>query len=55
MTRILLTKIPFFKEVIIMSFSCSHCGFSNNEVQPGADIQLEGVRYTLKVNDPKVT
>jgi hypothetical protein len=25
-TRLLLTKIPFFREVIIMSFSCPHCG-----------------------------
>jgi hypothetical protein len=25
-TRLLLTKIPFFREVIIMSFSCPYCG-----------------------------
>jgi zinc finger protein len=25
-TRLLLTKIPFFREVILMSFSCPHCG-----------------------------
>ena len=27
-TRLLLTKIPFFREVILMSFSCPHCGIS---------------------------
>jgi hypothetical protein len=27
-TRLLLTKIPFFREVIIMSFACPHCGIS---------------------------
>jgi len=28
-TRLLLTKIPFFKEVILMAFTCPHCGWSN--------------------------
>jgi ZPR1 zinc-finger domain len=32
-TRMLLTSIPYFKEVIIMSFRCEHCGASNNEIQ----------------------
>src|SRR5579859_6725304 len=27
-TRLLLTKIPFFREVVLMSFSCPHCGNS---------------------------
>lgn len=26
-TRMLLTRIPYFREVIIMSFECPHCGF----------------------------
>ena len=33
MTRLLLTKIPFYREIILMSFECEHCGFKNNEVQ----------------------
>ena len=33
-----------------MSFSCEHCGFSNNEIQPGGQIQEKGIRITLKVN-----
>ncbi len=46
-TRILLTSIPYFKEIIIMSFRCEHCGSSNNEVQPastyrGMRIQVSG-------------
>ncbi|KAJ1528389.1 hypothetical protein ONE63_006804 [Megalurothrips usitatus] len=49
-TRLLLTKIPFYKEVVIMSFSCEHCGASNNEIQPGGQIQEKGVRVTLKVS-----
>lgn len=38
-TRLLLTSIPFFKEVIVMSFRCEHCGFSNNEIQSAGSIR----------------
>ena len=31
-TRFMYTKIPMFKEIILSSFSCEHCGFRNNEV-----------------------
>ena len=50
-TRLLLTKIPFFREIIIMSFSCEKCGFSNNEVQPAGTFQLKGSRYELRLID----
>uniref|UniRef100_UPI0037E8D6FF zinc finger protein ZPR1 n=1 Tax=Semicossyphus pulcher TaxID=241346 RepID=UPI0037E8D6FF len=49
MTRLLLTKIPFFKEVIVSSFSCAHCGWSNTEIQSAGRIQEQGICYTLKV------
>lgn len=52
-TRLLLTKIPFYKEVVLMSFSCDHCGFSNNELQSGATIEPKGKRMVLKVKDAK--
>ncbi|EFA05991.1 zinc finger protein ZPR1 [Tribolium castaneum] len=48
-TRLLLTKIPFYKEVVLMSFSCEHCGFENNEIQSGAAISPEGVKISLRV------
>jgi zinc finger protein len=32
-TRMLMTKIPFFREVIISSFECESCSWSNNEVR----------------------
>lgn len=40
-TRLLLTSIPFFREVIIMSFRCEHCGFQNNEIQSAGMIRRE--------------
>ncbi|KAF2018979.1 zinc finger protein-like protein zpr1 [Aaosphaeria arxii CBS 175.79] len=50
MTRLLLTKIPFFREIVIMSFECPHCHFKNSEIQPAGEIQQRGSRFTLKVD-----
>lgn len=47
-TRILLTSIPYFKEVAVMSFECKHCNTINNELQSVSDIQPKGVRYKVK-------
>ncbi|KAH9888875.1 zf-ZPR1-domain-containing protein [Cubamyces lactineus] len=48
-TRLLLTSIPYFREIIVMSFRCEHCGFSNNEVQSAGSIRPEGAVYTVRV------
>ena len=31
-TKFMYTKIPFFKEIILSSFYCDHCGNRNTEV-----------------------
>ncbi|KZV64409.1 zf-ZPR1-domain-containing protein [Peniophora sp. CONT] len=49
MTRLLLTTIPYFREVIVMSFRCEHCGFQNNEIQSAGKIREHGVVYTVRV------
>ncbi|KAK8797803.1 hypothetical protein WA171_005334 [Blastocystis sp. BT1] len=49
--RLMMTRIPNFREIIIVAFECPHCGFKNNEVQSGATIQERGVRYQLTVSD----
>lgn len=46
-TRLLLTKIPYYKNVVLMSFSCEECGFENNEIQPGGAFAELGVRYVF--------
>ncbi|CAH2083555.1 unnamed protein product [Euphydryas editha] len=51
-TRLLLTRIPHYKNVVIMSFSCEECGFENNEIQPGGSFAELGVRWKLRVEDP---
>lgn len=49
-TKLLLTKIPHYKEIIIMSFVCQHCNFSNNEIQSAGRIQEQGMRYEVKIS-----
>ncbi|XP_005110648.1 zinc finger protein ZPR1 [Aplysia californica] len=48
-TRLFLTRIPFFREVIVASFSCDHCGYRNAELQPGGRIQDRGVSFKLNI------
>ncbi|KAG7261086.1 LOW QUALITY PROTEIN: hypothetical protein CRUP_003146 [Coryphaenoides rupestris] len=48
-TRLMLTMIPFFKEVIISSFRCDHCHWSNTEIQSVVHIQDQGIRYTVRI------
>lgn len=54
-TKLLLTKIPFFREIVIMSFDCPHCGFANSEVQPAGEIQQRGVKFVFKIDEQKDT
>ncbi|EIN06021.1 zf-ZPR1-domain-containing protein [Punctularia strigosozonata HHB-11173 SS5] len=48
-TRLLLTSIPFFREVVVMSFRCEHCGHQNNEIQSAGTIRPEGAVYTARI------
>lgn len=50
-TRLLLTRIPYFREIILMSFQCDECGFRNNEIQAANQIQVKGSRYELRLFD----
>ncbi|XP_055628090.1 zinc finger protein ZPR1 [Toxorhynchites rutilus septentrionalis] len=52
-TRLLLTLIPFYKEVVIMSFSCEHCGYQNNEIQSGGEIAPKGIRIRVNIDKLK--
>lgn len=50
-TKLLLTSIPQFRDVILMSFECPHCGFKNNEIQSGGVLQDKGECIELVVTD----
>ncbi|KAI9780580.1 MAG: nucleolar zinc-finger protein [Peltula sp. TS41687] len=49
-TRLLLTRIPYFREVILMSFSCPHCNLQNSEIQSAGQIQEHGCRYNFTLS-----
>ncbi|TGO34219.1 hypothetical protein BHYA_0207g00170 [Botrytis hyacinthi] len=48
-TRLLLTRIPYFREIILMSFFCPHCSFKNSEIQSAGEIQQKGSRFELRL------
>lgn len=50
-TRFLLTYIPYFREVIVVSFYCDHCGNRNNEIQSAGQIQEKGCTYTVHLTN----
>lgn len=42
-------RIPFYQQVILLSFHCDRCGYSNNELQSGEPVQVKVcVLYVLK-------
>ncbi|XP_013787788.1 zinc finger protein ZPR1-like, partial [Limulus polyphemus] len=51
-TRMKVTKIPHFKEVIIMATTCDICGYKTNEVKSGSGIEPLGTRIQFKITDP---
>ena len=51
LTRLMLHKIPYFRELIIASFLCPECGERNNDVTFGGEIQPQGVVYTLTITN----
>lgn len=51
-TRMKMTSIPHFKEVVIMATTCDVCGVRTNEVKVGGGINDKGRRISLRVTDP---
>ena len=46
----LLRNIPFFKDIVVISFLCEHCGFKNHEFTPLTPLADTGLKLTLKVS-----
>eukprot|EP01053_Blabericola_migrator_P008477 Blabericola_migrator_1__8476@NODE_441_length_8449_cov_49_535552_g346_i0_p1_GENE_NODE_441_length_8449_cov_49_535552_g346_i0NODE_441_length_8449_cov_49_535552_g346_i0_p1_ORF_typecomplete_len473_score104_76zfZPR1/PF03367_13/1_6e54zfZPR1/PF03367_13/2_8e48OrfB_Zn_ribbon/PF07282_11/50OrfB_Zn_ribbon/PF07282_11/37RNA_POL_M_15KD/PF02150_16/4_3RNA_POL_M_15KD/PF02150_16/1e03RNA_POL_M_15KD/PF02150_16/1_1e02Elf1/PF05129_13/9_3Elf1/PF05129_13/42zincribbons_6/PF07191_12/4_3zincribbons_6/PF07191_12/1_8e02_NODE_ len=46
-TRLMLTKVPYFQDVVISSFECPHCNYQNNGVQMAGGIQAMGEKIQL--------
>ena len=52
-TRLLMTKIPFFKDIIVMSFSCPHCGYRNSSIEDAEELAPHGIHFVLNVQTSK--
>ncbi|KAJ4868123.1 ZPR1 zinc-finger domain protein [Raphanus sativus] len=50
-TRMFVTKIPYFQEVIVMASTCEDCGYRNSELKPGGAIPEKGKKITLSVKN----
>ena len=48
-TRLFLPAIPYFREAVIMSFSCEHCITQNKETQAAGSAQPKGTHYELRL------
>lgn len=48
-TKYLKKDIPHFREVLISSFECPHCGYTNNDVSFAGSLADFGVRHELHV------
>jgi zinc finger protein len=52
-TRLLLTSIPYYKDVILSSFECGSCHFKNNDIQPAQGIESYGILIDVHVTNSK--
>ncbi|XP_057755021.1 uncharacterized protein LOC130974240 isoform X1 [Arachis stenosperma] len=50
-TRMFVTDIPYFQEVIVMASTCDSCGYRNSELKPGGRISEKGKRISLHVKN----
>lgn len=48
-TRLLLLRVPFFRDIILESFECPHCHFKDNSIKNAGEIQTQGIKYVLDV------
>ena len=47
-----ISSIPFFKEIIIMAFSCEFCGYRNTEIKHGGGMSENATKITFYVKTP---
>ncbi|KAI3746407.1 hypothetical protein L6452_08840 [Arctium lappa] len=50
-TRMFLTKIPYFQEVIVMASTCDACGYRNSELKSGGAIPAKGKKIAVTVKN----
>ncbi len=50
-TRMFATRIPYFREVVVMCTSCDACGYRNSELRSGGEIPPHGRTVRLAVRN----
>ncbi|CAL9016201.1 unnamed protein product [Prunus brigantina] len=50
-TRMFVTNIPYFQEVIVMASTCDTCGYRNSELKPGGRVPEKGKKIILRVEN----
>ena len=50
--KMCVATIPYFKEIIIMAFSCDYCGNRNAEIKQGGGISAKATKITFEVKEP---
>lgn len=48
-TNMKMVNIPHFKQVVLMSTVCEHCGYRSNEVKTGGEVPEKGRRITVNI------
>jgi zinc finger protein len=48
-----MASIPFFKEIIIMAFSCDYCGYRNTDIKHGGGMSDHATKIVFHVNSEK--
>jgi zinc finger protein len=49
--RMVRLEIPYFKEIVIMSYVCDQCGYRNNTIKAGGSIAPKGRKISLLVKN----
>lgn len=52
LVKMCVATIPYFKEIIIMAFSCEFCGNKNTEIKHGGGISDKATKITFDVKSP---
>jgi zinc finger protein len=49
MVKMCVATIPFFKEIIIMAYTCDVCGHKSTEIKQGGGISAQAHKITFHV------
>ena len=48
-TRLMPTNVPYFKDIVLSSFNCPHCGYKDTDIIFAGKIASHGVKITVNV------